>query len=259
MIVTMTSAEWHDAPGIATAGENGLNDYSVAESGAPSRAQTVALINSLGARVIGLAGAGATTGDPKARAAALALDTGAVVGASDFEVTAGCATGQCCTGVAGAGEAPNASGLCPLSLSFASNGTGVGSAALGGIVALTNSVRLDLHPVATDLAPNAVSTFIDHLELVTDGTDGLGCLTAASSSLADDFSGPAGQAASDGVMDTVNGVKPGTPLCIAVVSKAIGVAQTNVAQFFEVSLATTDTNVAVGRPRTIAFMIPPSG
>jgi hypothetical protein len=146
-----------------------------------------------------------------------------------------------------------------LSLSFANNGTGVDNAALSGIVALTNSVRLGLHPFAADLAPNAVSTFIDHLELVTDGTDGLGCLTASSSSLADDVSGPAGQAGSDGIMDTVNGAKPGTPLCIAVVSKAISVARTNVAQFFEVSLATADTNFTVGRPRTIAFMVPPSG
>jgi hypothetical protein len=126
-----------------------------------------------------------------------------------------------------------------------------------GVTALTGSVRLDLHSVVTDVTPDAVSTFVDHLELVIDGSDGLGCLTATSASLTDDFTGPGMLQGSDGVIDTVLGQKPGAPLCTAIVTKAVGLVQTGVPQFFEVDLSTNDPVVGVARSRRVVFMVPP--
>jgi hypothetical protein len=66
---------------------------------------------------------------------------------------AGCAANQCCTGVNGAGIAPNAAGLCPLSFQVQDNGAGLSGAVVSGIEAL---VRFSAFTVTTVVRPDPV-------------------------------------------------------------------------------------------------------
>jgi hypothetical protein len=266
LVVTISDAEWHDAPGVASAGENGLNDYGSAQNGAPSRAATVSALRALGVRVIGLAGLGGTAGNPKARALALATDTTALVAPADFGTAAsrpaGCSTSQCCTGVAAAGEAPDSSGRCPLAFTYPSTATGLSPTLSLAVQTMVSGARFGLYPVAADVDSGAVATFVKAVNLVTDGTDGLGCLVAATGSLIDQFSGPTATSGPDGTADTVPNQTTGTPLCVRITPNAnTTIQRKNVAQFFRVSLQvrTSGTpNLALGSRGEVTFMVPPS-
>lgn len=92
--------------------------------------------------------------------------TGAVIPACAWDRfgagrPAGCAADQCCTGLDGAGESTNESGLCPLSFRIDANGSGLGSAVVSGIEAL---VTFSSFTITTVTRP-------DPLELVTSGID----------------------------------------------------------------------------------------
>jgi hypothetical protein len=226
----------------------------------------VAALSSLGARVIGLAASGATAGNPKARALALATDTRAVVDVGDFGPagtrSASCSVSQCCTGLEGAGEAPAASGSCPLGITYtASTGAGVADGILAGVSAMVAGARFDVDSSAADVDVGAVSSFVASLGLVTDGSDGLGCLVAPANGLADQFTGPQAAPGADGIPDTVKAAKAGSRLCVRIVSKAnTTIANEASAQFFRVSLQARSAgppNLAFGTPVEVTFMVPP--
>ncbi|MFO0729288.1 MAG: hypothetical protein U1E65_36245 [Myxococcota bacterium] len=74
---------------------------------------------------------------------------------------AGCAANQCCTGQSGAGVAPNADNLCPLSFQIDDAGVGLSQALVSGVQAL---VRFSTFTVTTQVRP-------DPVELAASGFD----------------------------------------------------------------------------------------
>lgn len=62
-----------------------------------------------------------------------------------------CATGMCCTGLGGVGEAPDANGLCPLVFKLADDGSGLGTQITSGI---TNVARFSSFTVTTQTSGN---------------------------------------------------------------------------------------------------------
>ncbi|HZS38411.1 MAG TPA: hypothetical protein VFF06_16365, partial [Polyangia bacterium] len=272
IIVTVTDAEWHDAPNVAASGENGLNDYSTSYGGMPSRATALSYVNAMNAHVIALAGiGGGQTGDPKTRGLATATATGAVVSPADFGPAgtrpAGCAVTQCCTGQNGAGETTNGAGLCPLSFTFDdATGNGVNDAVVSGIVALANGLKFDIHVEAVDVDPMTVDNFM--LELVPN-LSGMGpatvCITTPPAPLQDNFTGPKATPGSDTVLDTFPGISGGKQICFDVVPKMnTTVMETNSPQFFRAQLQVkgvpngTGATVNLGTPRDVFFLVPPN-
>lgn len=268
IVVTVSDAEWHDAPGVGASGENGLNDYGSAENGAPSRATTVSRLQAIGAHVIGLAGTGTSaTGNPKARAIATAQDTGAVVTPADFGPVgtrpASCSAAQCCTGLNGAGEAP-IGGQCPLGYTFDdSTGNGVSTSVVDGIAALANGLKFDIHVQAQDVDPGTVDNFMLKLVPNLSGMAGASmCITMTPSPLQDNFTGPKATAGADGTLDTFPGIGGGLQICFDVIPKTnTTVMPTDMPQFFRAQLqvkgVTGMNTVNLGTPRDVFFLVPP--
>jgi hypothetical protein len=120
---------------------------------AHTRAQTEAALAAVCAKVIGIATmwpANAYKGPtctPAVDMTRLAQATGALVPPEAWDVPArpaGCAAGRCCTGQNGAGEAPDAAGLCPLVFKNDTKGTGVGDQVTAGITQLARFGAFDL-------------------------------------------------------------------------------------------------------------------
>jgi len=269
IIVTVSDAEWHDAPGTPTSGENGLNDYGSAENGVPTRATAIMRAQSLNAHIVGIAGhGGSAMPNARARMLATAIATGAVVLPADFGPVgtrpANCAITQCCTGDSGAGEAPQANGTCPLDFSFDdTNGNGVGSAVASGIIALANGLKFDIHVEAADVDPMTVDNFM--LKLVPN-LSGAGpaamCITMTPSPLQDNFTGPKAAMGGDGVLDTFPGIGGGQQVCFDVIPKMnTTVMNTEQPQIFHAQLfvkgVAGGATVNLGTPRDVFFLVPP--
>ncbi len=285
IIVTVSDAEWHDAPGsfVPAETESGRNAYPSSFgflgtpacdpcTNVPSRREAVNALNAIGAHVIGLAARGVSTvGNPKARAIKVALETGAVVGPGDFGGFAtrpiGCPVDKCCTGLDSndliIGEAP-LGGICPLAFTVdADNGTGVSNAVVSGIVALSQSLRFDVHVEAHDIDASTIDNFL--FRLVPD-VSGVGaasvCVQSPPSPLRDDFTGPRATTGADGVLDTLPGLKVGNEVCFNVVPRMnVTVQPTAQAQLFRAQLqvrgVSGNSTVNLGTPRDVYFLVPP--
>ena len=84
-----------------------------------------------------------------------ARTTGAMVPPTVWDVgtrPAGCAAGQCCTDISGAGRAPDGDGLCPLVFKINANGSGLGDSIVTGLQMLTRYAKFD---VKTETVGNA--------------------------------------------------------------------------------------------------------
>lgn len=188
VIVTISDADSHGV------GETGSCSYSTGfgiqtdnegYSGAVaavahSRAQTKAALAGICGRFVGIAAIQpslAASCSPQSYMTDLASSSGARVPPGAWDVgarPAGCAANQCCTGQGGAGQAPDANGLCPLVFDVAPAGTGVGANIATGISLLarfaTFDVPTDRQGVATDIAGNplpATHTTADFIKMVT--------------------------------------------------------------------------------------------
>ena len=130
IIVQITDARSHDP-----------SDYDVFGMNAHSRDETVAALNAVGAKVIGidsLENAG-TPDDPRAELEDLAHATDAVIPPD--------ANGACLTGVGGAPNAPQDVGngeVCPLVFDVQPNGSGLGDLIVSAIVQLAALGELDI-------------------------------------------------------------------------------------------------------------------
>jgi hypothetical protein len=273
VIATVTDAEWHDAPGIAASGENGLNDYTnpyngtISVTGVPSRATTLGQIKAIGGRVVALAGTGGvSSGNPKARGIATAQATGAVVAPADFGVVGvratGCSVSQCCTGLNGVGETIDATGQCPLAFSFDDpTGSGLSASLAAGLSALTKGLSLDVHAQLQDVDANTTSQFVSKVVANNSGAGAAaGCVVVSTGRLLDDYSDPTGTAGSDGSADTFQGVQ-GVNVCFDIVPKTNTVVPaTSSLQTFTTKIRLTSVNPALylGSPRTMIFIVPPA-
>jgi hypothetical protein len=124
-----------------------------------SRDEALDAVRAIGGRVIGVA----TNATPEADLRGFASETNAVVPicAWDQNRPAGCAPGQCCTGLDGEGVAPVA-GQCPLVFSVNASGDGLGQTIVDGIKALLEfaptTVTTRLRPDAAELGRSGIDT-----------------------------------------------------------------------------------------------------
>ena len=178
VIVQITDALSH-ANGENTICGGESNGYAGAVAAvAHSRAQTKTAISNICGRVVGVSVQpqfGSCPGLPDLED--FATTTGALVPPAAWDVgtrPAGCAATQCCTGINGAGRAPNAQGLCPMVFQTASNGSGLGAGVVTGIRMLTRFATFDVNSVrmggTTDVDGHALPTphtTADFIRMVT--------------------------------------------------------------------------------------------
>lgn len=244
--VLFTDAPGHntDSP-LVTA-----NDYAAPVSAARST-QVIDEFNAMSAKIIGV-----TSGTSIARDDVLTAvnGTGATVPPKAWGTGAsrplGCAADQCCTGLAGAGEAPNSAGSCPLAFRMNDDGSGLGAAVVTAIEVLTTYGAIDVsaRPVddPTD-SVDAVSSFIDGI--IANPFAGAPCdsgLTAV------DRNG-------DGKLDTFVDVLPGKRVCFDVIPKTnSSVPATEAPQMFKASISILGDEVTLLDSRSVYFLVPPA-
>lgn len=148
VVVSITDAASH-APGET--GDACNRDYSdEVKKVAATRAQTEQALKDICARVITVASEGnanqAAECSPRVDGERLAKATEARVSPLvwDKNRPAGCAAGQCCTGLEGKGRAPGADGLCDLVFDVDAQGTGLGKSIVSGVQALAFFAPFDV-------------------------------------------------------------------------------------------------------------------
>lgn len=257
-VVTMiTDATFHTLGEPTRMCFGAKTDYSGAVAlAAHSRADTTAALKNVCARVIGLSadtGSGAeciATADLRQ----LASDTGAAVPPQAWGDTgsrpAGCAGGQCCTGLGGAGEAPDARGLCPLVMQIRTDGTGTGP---GAADAITQLVRFA--PVEVNLARSGGSKGEDGTALPAGKTtaDFLTAITAVDGTPPAVPSGLKSPVASG---DHFTGVTPGSAVRFTLDAKNDFIAAGSKPQVFKATVQTLASGCAVLDTRTVIVIVP---
>lgn len=148
VIVSITDAASH-APGET--GDSCGRDYSPAvKAVAATREQTEQALEDICARVITVASAGNHNPAPECSPR---IDGKRLADATEARVSplvwngkrpSGCAVGQCCTGLSGAGVAPGADGLCDLVFDVDAKGTGLDKSIVTGVQALAFFAPFDV-------------------------------------------------------------------------------------------------------------------
>jgi hypothetical protein len=231
----------------------------------------VTALNGIGARFIGFASDnGQRSGDPYEDMAYLADHTNSYVNPSAFG-------GACTTGIGGAPipspDGPN--GTCRLVFDVYQNGDGLTERIVDAVQGMLKGLTLDMRvvaisdPVVPPLYVDSVDEFVSHVTVSQNGgedpTDpGVDCIIVNSSSIADKWSGPKGfVSGGDTYNETVLGVVPTTKICFNVFPKVnTTVVQTDDAQVFHAVLQvkakrSATTEIALGAPRDVLFVVPP--
>lgn len=243
----------------------------------PTVNELVTAFQTAGARFIGLSVSNGVRagGNPYEDMAYLSDQTGSVVPPSAFGGM------QCATGLAGSFILPDGpatadapAGTCRLIYDVTAGGLGVTSSVTSGVKALLTSVKLDLRPLASpDAGPvDAVDTFIQTISVHAGGgvdptEPGAPCVALNPQlQLSDVWSGPKGLLkVQDAINETALAITPGQKLCFKVTPKPnTTVPQVAGAQVFKATLTIkarnglSPTELVVGAPREIAFIIPPA-
>lgn len=178
--------------------------------------------------------------------------TGSHVPPAAFGSIPGCAAGQCCTGVNGAGRGPTGpGGTCRLNFMH-SGGSGVSNGIVNAIKAIAIGTVFDVKAIASNDPKNAkgvdATKFIKALRAMDEGNASLGCPVAATS----DSDG-------DGVNDTFLGVTAGTPVCFEVIPAVNTTVPPEVdPQFYNafIDVIGVQGNLNLDR-RSVLFLVPP--
>jgi len=153
IVVSITDALSHDPAGNAACDFGGPEVYAGdVAANAHTQAQAMEALNAICGRVIQIAVGG--TGGCSAYDDGLQFNqaTGALVPPEAWDVAGrpgGCAVGQCCTGISGAGVAPDAAGLCPMTYQATANGTGVDSSFSSAVSLLAAYGQFDVTSTVT--------------------------------------------------------------------------------------------------------------
>jgi hypothetical protein len=256
VVVLVTDAAFHtkDEPGNRC----NLNYVGPVVQVAHTRAQTVEALGKLCAKVIGV-----TTTDPVRPpntcgpvpdTIGIARDTGAVVPPEAWDVPArpaGCAAGLCCTGHNGAGEPPDAVGLCPLVFKVNYGGEGANAQVTSGITQLARFASFD---VVTENSGVATST--DGAPLPAGRTTADFLVRVAP---LDSVSPPPPPAIKPPVID--NGrftrVVPGTEVRFTVTARNDFIEQKDVPQIFRATIRVRAGGCANLDERDVIILVPP--
>ena len=234
IIVHITDAVSH-APG----------DYPGSFGVLHGETETLAALNALGARVIGidsLENAG-TADDPRAQLEALAIATNALIAPDP-------GTGMCATGVGGALLAPDpGTGMCPLVFDVAPNGSGLGPLIVTAIQQLATFATLD---VSTDtlggdqLAPTAIGA----PQLMVMGIDTADFITSITPV-------PPPPAGATIVGDTFENVLPGSTVTFEVDAYNDFVPALPEVQLFTIQIFVLGDGVTLLDSRDVFVIVPP--
>lgn len=164
----------------------------------------------------------------------------------------GCGTGQCCTGVNGAGRAPSApGGRCRLNF-LHSNGQGVSDSIVNAIQAIAAGSTFDIVALPENVEDNPdgfdATRFIKTLRAMEEGDAANGC--------------PPGKAVDrdgDGINETFVETTVGTPVCFEVIpAQNADIAETGEPQFYRARLSIRGNPGDVRLDsREVYFLIPP--
>jgi hypothetical protein len=175
--------------------------------------------------------------------------TGAVVPPEAFG-----ATGQCLTGLAGAPQAPNANGECPLLFNVDFSGGGLGNSIVDAVEALVGAVSLDIdaRPVNEDSNPGDVDAVAAFLDRVTPSTAPNAMTMCVPGLPVEDRLG------GDGQDDTFVDVSGGVRVCFDVVPKInTTVMPTREPQLFRARIDVYGDDITVLDDRAVWFVVPP--
>ncbi len=259
VLVLITDAPWHN--GVSSAS----TAYGSTVTSPPTMPALVDAFNKAGAKFVGIHSQ-LGDGDPKPDGNHLSDNTNSNVPPSAFG--GACGAGQCCTGLSGAGKAPDApGGNCRLNFEITGDGTGLGNSVVTAIKAIASGSVYDLLPEVSNDPANpdgvdAVSAFMDRLEAVKPGEPGVPAECAGTPRKSDP---------SKAYDDMIGGITAGKQVaCFKVIPKQnTTVEPKETAQFFKASIrmrgvapgttpvGPTTPTIDLGDERTVLFYVPP--
>lgn len=232
VVVEISDASWHDPSGNAS-----IAALKTAFTNAKAKFVNV------GDSSFGTA--------PETQANDLSDATGSSVPPSAFGSVPGCAAGQCCTGLNGAGRAPTAAGMCRLNF-LSSSGSGLSSGVVKAIQAIAVGSTFDVTATPSNDPKNPggvdATKFIKALRAMDEGDPTQGCPAA-----------PAKDSNGDGIKDTFLAVNAGTPVCFEVIPAMNNtVMPTSDPQFFNafIDVIAVQGNLHLDK-RSVLFLVPP--
>ncbi|MEX1361505.1 MAG: hypothetical protein AB1Z98_00140 [Nannocystaceae bacterium] len=175
VIVNITDAPSHDPGFPLCSGGTDYDNNAAVLAVAHTRTETETALADICARVVTVAVNDFDTCGPYADGLYYANSTGALIPPDAWDLAPGgrppgCAAGQCCTGLSGAGVAPDGNGVCPLVYRSNFSGTGVGTSMADGVGLLAAyspfDVTTELEGQPTDIdgvpipPPNTTADFI---------------------------------------------------------------------------------------------------
>jgi hypothetical protein len=256
VIVSITDAPSHH-PGGPTCGMGvGYDADPAVLAVAATRAEAEVALVAICGRVVTMAvGNHDPACGPLADGVGLATATGARVPPQAWDVAIGgrppgCAEGQCCTGLDGAGVAPDRAGGCPLAYHVAFGGGGLDQRITDGVARLAHHA-----PFTVTTAMSGATTSREGVPLPP-GRDA----TAFVTSVVPLWHGPAPLA---GVPDPVltvaafEGVLPTTPVAFELTAHNDLVPATDAPQLFAATITALADGCAVLDERPILFLVPP--
>lgn len=174
VIVSITDAISHDTQSNACANEQYGGTVVAA---AHSQQEALDALGAICGRVIQIAAGSTGACTAYEDGVQFAEGTGAVVPPEAWDIAgrpAGCAAGQCCTGLNGVGRAPNGEGQCPMAYSASTNGSGVDTSFSSAVSLLAAYGRFDVTSAVTGGAADvdgvalpAGTTTADFIQAVT--------------------------------------------------------------------------------------------
>lgn len=236
VVVEITDAHWHDPSGSATIA-------NLSSAFVSTKAKFVSVLED---HYLSF------TPDLEDQANSLSDATASSVPTTAFGSVAGCAPGQCCTGVNGAGRAPTGpGGTCRLNF-LSSNGSGLSQGIVSAIQAIAVGSTFDVTATPSNDPKNPkgvdATKFIKALRAMDEGNAANGCPAA-----------PAKDTNGDGIKDTFIAVKAGTPVCFEVIPAKNTIVPPELdPQFFKafVDVIAVQGNLHLDT-RSVTFMVPP--
>ncbi len=235
-----------------------------AAAAAHTRAETHAALNKICAKVVGVSAlrtviSGAVS-DPSGICSATsdlvaaAKATGAVVLPVAWDAgarPAGCASGQCCTGLLGTGEPADASGECPLVFKIAQDGSGLGAQVVSGITQVARYSKFD---VTTQKSGNTTG---DKGEPLPAGKSAADFITAVTPK--DASPPPAPPTLPTPTIDgnSFTKVYPGSTVRFSVTAENTMVESTEVPQIFRATIKVLAGGCADLDQREVIILVPP--
>lgn len=235
VVLLFTDAPFHNGPPDGMTMPYNLPDV-------PNWLDSIAVLNDIGAKVLGFASEEGSYNDLVATSVA----TGAAVPLHSFDGTEARMTGvcdddECCTGINGAGQPTNEDGDCPLVWRLDYNGTGLGSAVVEAIEDLSTQIARD------------VNTMVEERPVIDDGVDAADFITGVV---------PLRSTPEVGIdhfdEEAFYGVQPGTVLTFEVTFQNDFVPHELEPQVFVARIIVLGDNTVRLDDRRVIILIPPS-